>query len=170
MKKIEVVDILFGMNDTEHFVNEAISCQNRDKKVSEIISNTEKKRKWSILNPGFWIGVAHCYLGALKELSNNSFDYPTLPDIKILKEGSLHQCKHDKDFVRRLRNSISHHTYHILEDELVSDDSRFSFIFKDYNPGNNKDFIEFEIPVIGFINFVSKCGTELLNSKWDIIS
>lgn len=162
IRKIEKANILFGMNDTEHFINEITKVKDSSVSVQDVYEKTKSKRKWSLLNPGFMIGVAHCYLGALKETKNVNWEIITLPKFTI-DDGEKHTINSNMKFIRRLRNSIAHHNYYIEEDSEIDNDSRFVIVFTDMNPKNNDDFITFRVGMIDFFNLVSNCGKLFYN-------
>ncbi|MDD2259433.1 MAG: hypothetical protein PHU13_03520 [Acholeplasmataceae bacterium] len=162
MREINKYEVLFGMNDTEFFVNEAIDEKNEETSLKDFINLTKPKRKWSVINPGFMIGVAHCYLGALFE-SNFKIDFQNIDftSLKVIRIGAKRRFNENKDKIRALRNAIAHHNYKVYEELSIINDSRFSIQFIDGNPRIKDDFVEFSMSMIDFFNFISECGVIL---------
>ena len=59
MKTFNPYDVIFGVNDTSHFIHSANEKKNESITIAELFEQTEKKRRWGIINPGFVLSNAY---------------------------------------------------------------------------------------------------------------
>ncbi|MGD9992368.1 MAG: hypothetical protein AB7S69_03645 [Salinivirgaceae bacterium] len=169
MKEIPGYDIVIGTNDTSHFVHEANSKKSETIPLRDFFENTERKRKWSIVNPGFVLGNAYMYFvygqekGLLNDFSIDAF----LSNIIITEDKSKYDdCIDKSDYLkRRLRNSLAHCRYRIeirSKSQIIENDGDVWFVFSDSNKGKDKITFEMSFPTFG--NLIEKAGQHTLNN------
>jgi hypothetical protein len=166
MEEITAYDLIFGVNDTSHFVHTANDRKNEEVTLAEFFRQTEDKRRWSIVNPGFILSKAYSYFVFANERNMlNDFE-PTdlIAKIKVTDERQQYSSLSERDkcseLRRRLRNSIAHCRYKIecrTVDGHISKDDDWWFVFHDNNKRGD-DHIKMEASLPVFANLVEKAG------------
>jgi hypothetical protein len=166
MKTFTPYDVIFGVNDTSHFVHTANDRQNEEITLAEFFRQTEGKRKWSIVNPGFILSKAYSYFVFAYEREMLDDFEPTdlITKIKFTDQRQEYNSSSERDkckqLRRRLRNSIAHCKY-IIEcrtaDGRISKDDDLWFVFEDNN-NHRDDHIKIEVSYPVFANLVEGAG------------
>ena len=164
MKIIKPYDIIFGVNDMSHFIHSASDQKEGNISLKDFFKQTEQKRKWSIVNPGFVLANAYSYFVFGQEhklldkfdlsqfLSSFIVSYPNYKDIEPEKKSKL--------LKRRLRNAIAHCHYRVeirTEDGKISKDGNLWFVFEDQKK-DGSDKITMEISFPNFGNLIEVAG------------
>ncbi len=126
MKKLNKFELYLGVNNTDSYINFFNNNEQKSTPINEMMLQLkrEKSIKWSILNPGYSLGLAHMYLGALNQLfKDDNFVMTTNKLEDLLNKVKIHKIndkvKFDKliDKLNHLRNSIAHHRFDIYIEE-----------------------------------------------------
>ena len=164
MKKVSAYDVLFGVNDSSHFLHEASRLRKEPISLVELFRETAPKRKWSLVNPGFILAQSYSYFvygHEVKALEGFSL-VPFLSDIKVTYSGydQLEDEKKSDLLKRRIRNAIAHCRYQVeirTEDGKITKDGDIWYAFHDDRPKKD-DRIEFEISMPIFGNIIELAG------------
>ena len=163
MKTIPPYDIIFGVNDTSHFVHTANEKRDEEIFLKDFFIETEPKRKWSIVNPGYILSNAYSYFvfAQEKKLLDNFHLEQFLPSIKVTYPNyeSLDDAKKSELLKKRIRNAIAHCRYKIeirTDDGKIGKDGDLWFVFNDENRGKDKITMEISFPAFG--NLIESAG------------
>jgi hypothetical protein len=163
MKTIPPYDIIFGVNDTSHFVHTA--DERRDEKIflKDFFIETKPKRRWSIVNPGYILSNAYSYFVFAQEnrLLDDFLLGQFLPFIKVTYPNyeSLDDTQKSKLLKRRIRNAIAHCRYKVeirTDDGKIRNDGDLWFVFNDEDRGKDKITMEISLPSFG--NLIESAG------------
>ena len=168
MTKISPHDLIFGVNDTTHFIHEASRRKGDSTSLKRFFIQTEKKRKWSLDNPGFLLAVAYSYLvfGYEKGLLEG-FPFGDHLNFFAVTSSTYNDLKDDNkkalEILRRLRNSIAHCRYEVQirsSNGKIQNDGNVWFVFTDQNlrKPDSSDNIKIEISFPNFGNFIERIG------------
>lgn len=164
MKLIPTYDVLFGVNDTSHFVHEASHRRRDSISLNKFFELTKPKRKWSIINPGFLLAQSYSYFvygqesGALEDFSLEPFLDKI--DVNYVGYDELSVVEKSKLLKRRFRNAIAHCRYQVeirTQDGRISNDGDVWYAFHDDRPKGD-DRIEFSISLPTFGNIIEAAG------------
>jgi len=168
MKEIPAYDVLFGVNDSSHFLHEASRRRHEPISLYELFQETEHKRKWSLVNPGFLLMQSYSYFvygHEVRALEGFSL-VPFLSDIHVDYDGygQLDDDKKSRLLKRRLRNAIAHCRYQVeirTQDGKITKDGDIWYAFHDDRPGGG-DRIVFEISLPTFGNIIESAGAHTM--------
>lgn len=110
---------------------------------------------YRLLNTAVLMMAAYLYFVYPKEkLKEIDFTNVSIDDFEIFEQESVH----DKEkLIRRIRNSVSHANYDIVNDRIT---------FTDFDPRNKKpDRIVFSISTVDFGSFIEQFRLEVYNQK-----
>ncbi len=169
MKQLFPHDIIFGVNDTSHFVHEASKRKASGIPLNKFFNETKEKRKWSIVNPGFILSLAYSYLvfGHEKELLKSFNMIKFNFTVSSLNYSALNDKKKNVYLKRRLRNAIAHCRYEVeirTDNGEINKDSDVWFVFNDQkDDGTDKFTMSISFPEFGNLieNVGLHCYTEL---------
>ena len=106
-----------------------------------------------LFNKGVLMMASYLLFIYIKENEYNKFDYSNIKtnDFQIIKEDKQH--KTSKKICRRIRNSISHSRFEIVDTTITFEDSL----------PNGTDYIKLEIGTVKFGEFISNFLNEVYN-------
>ena len=164
MKEIPAYDVLFGVNDSSHFLHEASRRRGESISLADLFRETKPKRKWSLVNPGFLLAQSYSYfvygqeVGALVDFSLAPF----LSDFEVSYHG-YDQMKDDQKsnlLKRRIRNAIAHCRYQVeirtLDGKITKDGDVWYTFHDDRQKGGDR--IDFAISLPAFGNIIESAG------------
>lgn len=169
MKEVPAYDVLFGVNDSSHFLHEASRRRRESISLVELFKETKPKRKWSLVNPGFLLAQSYSYFvygQEVKALEGFSL-VPFLSNIEVTYH-DYDQLEGDEKsdlLKRRLRNAIAHCRYQVeirTQDGKIAKDGDIWYAFHDDRP-KGYDRIEFAISLPTFGNIIESAGEHTMN-------
>jgi hypothetical protein len=160
-----------GANDISHFLHTVEIRKNEKIPLDNFYKETEleKRRMWSLINPGLLLSQAYIYFvygqeqGLLDDLDISKY----FSKISVNYSGYCDLSDIDKSITirRRVRNAIAHCRYSIevrTTDGRITKDGDVWFVFTDQKrDGSDKIKIEMSFPTFG--NVVEAAGGHTLS-------
>ena len=172
MRTLPPYSTIMGANDVSHFLHTVEERKNEKVPLDQFYreTETEKKRMWTLINPGLLLSQAYIYFvyGQEKGLLDG-FDiskFFSQITVNYSDYSDLHEREKSKLIRRRLRNSIAHCRYDIeirTTDGEITKDGDIVFVFTD-EKHDKSDKIKFEMNLPTFGNIVEGAGAHILNA------
>ena len=162
MKKIEKRDILKGICDSSYFLHHANERRESLKPIKKLFVDTQLKRNWGVINPGFILAQAYMYFvyGYENKLIN-SFDFMSYEENIIIDSQESIKINKNEFILHGLKNALINSTVDIssrYDDGEIHRYSDIVFIFTDYNKGSNNP-VRFEIDFVTLAIIIENTDT-----------
>ena len=151
--------------------------------VRDFVSRRYGLQEWPFMNPAYVASLLYCLIAVSRHLFvgdqvEEAFWDQQVPAVQMcsyfdVKKASPKVLQKSSQFLRRLRNSIAHVRYDIIDERGKSEVSgnwsgdwtRVSFVFRAKPPNADVDDFEVSAPAAMVMKFLAEVGAKLANLR-----